>query len=87
MSNSSTSDPWSMDGPPPVGGDYDKGPRIVGIAWAEAAMCIVTVAARFWGRLLIHSTSWDDWLMLITLVLFKVKEGRCILTKTGFVSR
>ncbi|RJE21361.1 hypothetical protein PHISCL_06293 [Aspergillus sclerotialis] len=50
MSNSSSSDPWRMDGPPPVGGDYDKGPRILGIAWAEAAMCIVAVAARFWDR-------------------------------------
>lgn len=33
-------------------------------------MSIITVAARFWGRIVIHSISWDDWLMLITLVLY-----------------
>lgn len=31
-------------------------------------MSIVAVAARFWGRYIIRQTSWDDWLMLVTLV-------------------
>lgn len=34
----------------------------------ETGMSIVAVAARFWGRYIIRQTSWDDWLMLVTLV-------------------
>lgn len=75
MSNS-TADIWGLNGPPPPGGDYDKGPRITGIAWAEAVMCIAAVAARFWGRIIIHSISWDDWLMLVTLVRSSASEKK-----------
>lgn len=62
-------DQYGLRGPgPPKGGDYNKAPRVLGVAWMEASMCIVAVAGRFWGRYIIHKTSWDDWLMLLTLV-------------------
>jgi hypothetical protein len=62
-------DPYNLRGPgPPAGGDRNRGPSIVGIAWMETGMSIVAAAARFWGRYIIRQTSWDDWLMLVTLV-------------------
>ena len=53
-------------GPPP--NDDDRGPQLIAIFWVEAAVAILCVTARMWGRALIHQTSYDDYMMIFTLV-------------------
>lgn len=55
-----------MEAPP--GGNQDRGPQAVAIFWAEAAIAIVVVALRIWGRLMIHQLGPDDYVMIFTLV-------------------
>lgn len=55
-------------GPPPPGGNQDRGPAMMEIMWIQTGFGILIIAMRFMARFLIHKTSWDDWLMLMTLV-------------------
>ncbi|RHZ70902.1 hypothetical protein CDV55_106844 [Aspergillus turcosus] len=58
----------TRQGGPPPGGDRDRGPLIVGILWAQAGIATVIVFLRLYARFMIHTTGWDDWLMVVTLV-------------------
>ena len=55
-------------GPPPEGGDYDRGPYAVTFFWVTVGLSVAVVALRFIGRRMIRSTGADDWMMLLTLV-------------------
>lgn len=55
-------------GPPPVGGNQDRGPRILATLWAEWAIAFVVVAHRLWARVMIKKLGIDDWMMFFTLV-------------------
>lgn len=61
-----------MSGPMPIdlppGGDESRGPALLGIVWAEAAVCIVVVGLRFFVRGKKKAIGADDWLMLIACV-------------------
>lgn len=48
--------------------DTNRGPTVVAILWAETAVAAIIVAMRFCARTIIKKLSWDDWLMLVTLV-------------------
>ena len=57
-----------MDVQDPPGGDVDRGPQLIALYWVESAVAILVVANRMWGRIMIHQTSYDDYVMLFTLV-------------------
>lgn len=48
--------------------DINRGPVVVAILWAETAVAVIIVSMRFYARTMIKRISWDDWLMLVTLV-------------------
>ena len=57
----------------PVGGDRDKGPEFIRVAWIECSVAIVFVALRFYSRITyVRKLWWDDWVVLFTLVSFRV---------------
>jgi hypothetical protein len=58
----------TRQGGPPPDGDRDRGPLIVGILWAQAGIATIIVFMRLYARFMIHTTGWDDWLMVVTLV-------------------
>ncbi|KID59830.1 uncharacterized protein G6M90_00g093400 [Metarhizium brunneum] len=60
----------SQIGPAPLGGDVDRGPEALVICWVMTAMGILVVLMRFVGRRMMRSTGPDDWMMLLTLILF-----------------
>lgn len=41
---------------------------MIAMIWIEAAIAIVIVAMRIWGRVIIHQVGPDDYVMLFTLV-------------------
>ena len=55
-------------GPPPPGGDVDRGPIVYGTYWAFFAISTVVLALRFWARLKIRALGWDDWAMAVAVV-------------------
>lgn len=55
-------------GPPPAGGNQDRGPAMMEVMWIQTGFAIVIIGMRFIARFSIHKISWDDWLMLLTLV-------------------
>lgn len=55
-------------GPPPRGGDRDRGALLLGVLWAQAGIATVIIFLRLYARFMIHTTGWDDWLMFLTLV-------------------
>ncbi|KAI9643620.1 hypothetical protein NHQ30_008242 [Ciborinia camelliae] len=59
----------------PAGGDVDRGPTIMAIMWAQAAVSCLVVALRFWARITIKALGKDDWVMLCTLINFLVFCG------------
>lgn len=38
------------------------------VMWIQTGFAIVIIGMRFIARFSIHKISWDDWLMLLTLV-------------------
>ncbi|KAH1411909.1 hypothetical protein KXV95_001126 [Aspergillus fumigatus] len=57
-------------GPPPRGGDRDRGALLLGVLWAQAGIATVIIFLRLYARFMIHTTGWDDWLMFLTLAIF-----------------
>jgi len=70
LSSDELSNLAAMDVQPPPGGNQDRGPQLVALYWVESAVAIIVVAMRLWGRMMIRGTSYDDYVMLLTLVLF-----------------
>lgn len=56
--------------PPPPGGYEDRGPQMIAIYWIEAAIAILVVTLRIWGRVVIRQVGADDYVMIFTLVGF-----------------
>ncbi|KAK3390661.1 hypothetical protein B0H63DRAFT_121401 [Podospora didyma] len=52
--------------------DDDRGPKLLAMFWSYCAISIVMVALRFYARIQIRAVSWDDWLMLLTVVIFVI---------------
>ena len=52
--------------------DEDRGPKLMAMFWSYCAISIVLVTLRFYARIQIRAVSWDDWLMLATVVLFVI---------------
>lgn len=48
--------------------DINRGPVVVAILWTETAVAVIIVSMRFYARTIVKRISWDDWLMLVTLV-------------------
>jgi uncharacterized membrane protein YcaP (DUF421 family) len=57
-----------MDPQPPAGGYQDRGPQMIVIYWIEAAVAILVVCLRIWGRIVIRQVGIDDYVMVFTLV-------------------
>ena len=55
-------------GPPPAGGDRDRGPGLVALFWTECALAMIIVGLRFYARISIRNLGADDWMMLFTVV-------------------
>ena len=55
-------------GPPPAGGDQDRGPGLIGMFWTECALAMIIVGLRFYARISIRNLGADDWMMLFTVV-------------------
>lgn len=49
-------------------GYEDRGPQMIAIYWVEAAIAIVVVSLRVWGRITIRQVGLDDYVMIFTLV-------------------
>lgn len=58
-------------GPPPAGGDQDRGPQLMAMFWVETILAIAILSARFYVRHAIRGLGPDDWMMLITVVSFE----------------
>ena len=58
----------ALFGPPPPGGDVDRGPIVYGLYWAFWAVSTVVLTLRFWARIRIRALGWDDWAMLAAWV-------------------
>ena len=52
----------------PAGGNQNRGPHLVGIFWAEAAVASLVILLRISGRLMIRQLGLDDYMMVFTLV-------------------
>jgi uncharacterized membrane protein YcaP (DUF421 family) len=52
----------------PSGEVADRGPQMIAIYWAEAAIAVVVVALRIWGRIMLRQVGIDDYVMVFTLV-------------------
>ncbi|KAM0800903.1 hypothetical protein BDR22DRAFT_907498 [Usnea florida] len=59
-------------GPPPVGGDQDRGSDLMAMLWTECVLAMIIVALRFYARIKMRNLGADDWMMLITVVLFLI---------------
>ena len=55
-------------GPPPLGGDRDRGPSLMGMLWTECVLALALVGLRFHVRISIRNLGADDWMMLVTVV-------------------
>lgn len=64
--------------------DINRGRVVVAILWTETAVAVIIVSMRFYARTMIKRISWDDWLMLVTLVsIFTMSTtswGECLFT-------
>lgn len=61
--------------------DSDRGPAVMVVIWTESAVAVLIVAMRYYARTLIRKHSWDDLLMLVTLVcVFRYVETRRIVS-------
>lgn len=73
-----------------AGGDIDRGPTIMAIMWAQAAISCIVVAMRFWARITIKALGRDDWVMLCTLIKYVLllvpNQSRRLLTIILLVS-
>ncbi|KAK0515842.1 hypothetical protein JMJ35_001876 [Cladonia borealis] len=56
----------------PAGGNQNRGPHLVGIFWAEAAVASLVILLRISGRLMIRQLGLDDYMMVFTLLLFVI---------------
>ena len=54
----------------PPGGNQDRGPHLIGIFWAEAALASLIILLRISGRLMIRQLGLDDYMMIFTLVSY-----------------
>ena len=53
----------------PVGGNHNRAPGILALAWIECSFSLVFVAARMYTRARItRYVGLDDWFMMATLV-------------------
>ena len=52
----------------PAGGNQNRGPHLIGIFWAEAALASLIILLRISGRLMIRQLGLDDYMMIFTLV-------------------
>lgn len=55
-------------GPPPPGGDQDKGRIVYSFYWAIFSVGLVFTSLRFWVRIQLRALGWDDWIMAFTVV-------------------
>lgn len=61
--------------------DSDIGPAVTVVIWTESAVAALIVAMRFYARAFIRKPSWDDLLMLVTLVCAsRYAETACIVS-------
>ncbi|KAK3312507.1 integral membrane protein [Apodospora peruviana] len=59
--------------------DEDRGPQLVAMFWTFSAISILLTALRFLARVKIRAAvGWDDWMMLVTVVLFTIST--CFVT-------
>ncbi len=59
----------------PADGNQDRGPHLVGIFWAEAALASLIILLRISGRLIIRQLGLDDCMMILTLVSDRLHPG------------
>ena len=55
--------------PPPPDGDQDRGHTIFGLYWSFFGLSVIITALRFYAHVGIRAVGWDDWLMLIAVLL------------------
>ncbi|GLA03608.1 hypothetical protein AnigIFM60653_003244 [Aspergillus niger] len=54
---------------PPAGGDQDRGPALITFFWVEAALAILALSLRFYGRVLVKGLGYDDYVMAFAVSL------------------
>ncbi|CAG8953110.1 hypothetical protein HYFRA_00003307 [Hymenoscyphus fraxineus] len=54
------------------GGDQDRGPQLMAMFWTEAIIGLLLVTLRVHVRYSIRGLGVDDWLMILTVILFMV---------------
>ncbi|KAF2236998.1 hypothetical protein EV356DRAFT_530507 [Viridothelium virens] len=59
-------------GPPPPGGNQDRGPAILAIWWTEVGVSAIVLLLRLQSRLILRKIGVDDWIMFFTWLLFAV---------------
>ncbi|KAH8742343.1 integral membrane protein [Diaporthe sp. PMI_573] len=67
---SSGGSPPAMQGPIPP--DEDRGPRLEAAYWTWSAVSILMLCLRIYARVKIRGLGWDDWMMVITVILFVI---------------
>ena len=55
--------------PPPPDGDQDRGHTIFGLYWTFFGLSIIITVLRFYAHVSIRAVGWDDWLMLVAVLL------------------
>ncbi|MCJ1439063.1 hypothetical protein MMC27_008454 [Xylographa pallens] len=55
--------------PPPPDGDQDRGHTIFGLYWTLFGLSIIITVLRFYAHVSIRAVGWDDWLMLVAVLL------------------
>ncbi|MCJ1293337.1 hypothetical protein MMC34_004891 [Xylographa carneopallida] len=55
--------------PPPPDGDQNRGHTIFGLYWTFFALSIIITIMRFYAHVSIRVVGWDDWLMLVAVLL------------------
>ncbi|MCJ1309425.1 hypothetical protein MMC25_003084 [Agyrium rufum] len=66
----------SAPGPPPPGGNYNRGPEFMALSWAEVSVASTFVSLRFYTRIKYSKKVYlDDWIILFTLILMIVSAS------------
>ena len=55
-------------GPPPAGGDQDRGASLIAMFWTECILAIIILGLRLYARISMRNLGADDWMMLLTVV-------------------
>ena len=71
----------------PAGGDVSRAPGLTAVTVIMTTVPLVTVCLRMYVRVhLLHATGWDDWAILLAMVILhsSTKVWELFLTRSAF---